>query len=308
MAIADKLTELQATKTAIKTAIENKGQDLSGVPFTEYASKIDAIQGGFPVTKILNARKNSTVNELFSNQQDMTDDELFEIFSQVDDDFAPTGIGNFFYNCKSLTKVPLFDTSKSNNTNQVFGWCNKLKEVPAFDFSGSGNFYGMFDNCQEIEEIPLFKISDRLGSAHFMCANCYKLKKFPAFDFRSVTGRIDYIFSNCRELTEVWIKNIKLNLQVGSGTFYGTKLTRESALHLCKECRTTTSAHTLTFATAVYNDLETLYVKLVPITEEMRAEDDLIDEKLPFELCASTDEGAMTIASYMASKNWSIAK
>jgi hypothetical protein len=44
--IADRLTELQATKMAIKTAIEEKGQSLSGVPFTEYASKIREISGG----------------------------------------------------------------------------------------------------------------------------------------------------------------------------------------------------------------------------------------------------------------------
>jgi hypothetical protein len=46
MAIADKLTELQATKTAIKTAIEGKGQDLTDIPFTRYAEKITAIEGG----------------------------------------------------------------------------------------------------------------------------------------------------------------------------------------------------------------------------------------------------------------------
>jgi hypothetical protein len=46
MAIADKLTELQATKTAIKTAIEGKGQDLTNVPFTDYAEKITAIESG----------------------------------------------------------------------------------------------------------------------------------------------------------------------------------------------------------------------------------------------------------------------
>ena len=42
---SENLLQLNQTKQALKTAIEGKGQDLTGVPFTEYASKIDAIQG-----------------------------------------------------------------------------------------------------------------------------------------------------------------------------------------------------------------------------------------------------------------------
>ena len=64
MAIADKLTELQATKTAIKTAIENKGQDLSGVPFTEYADKINAIQSGGLIKEVEVTSSVTNVNEL----------------------------------------------------------------------------------------------------------------------------------------------------------------------------------------------------------------------------------------------------
>ena len=38
----------------------------------------------------------------------------------------------------------------------------------------------------------------------------------------------------------------------------------------------------------------------------MRAEDDLIDEKLPFEVCESADEGGMLTTDYVGLKNWSI--
>lgn len=43
MAIADKLTQLNNVKLAIKNAIINKGVDMTGVPFTQYASKIGEI-------------------------------------------------------------------------------------------------------------------------------------------------------------------------------------------------------------------------------------------------------------------------
>lgn len=44
--ISENLLALNETKQAIKTAIENKGQDLTGVPFTDYANKISEIASG----------------------------------------------------------------------------------------------------------------------------------------------------------------------------------------------------------------------------------------------------------------------
>jgi len=45
MAIADKLLELNDVKQDIKTAIEDKGVDMTDVPFTGYSTKIDSITG-----------------------------------------------------------------------------------------------------------------------------------------------------------------------------------------------------------------------------------------------------------------------
>jgi hypothetical protein len=75
---------------------------------------------------------------------------------------------------------------------------------------------------------------------------------------------------------------------------------------LCKECRKTSSSLTLTVGTANLAKLEGIYVKLIDITDDMRAEDDLIDEKYPFVQCESTDDGAMTIADYMTTKMWTL--
>ena len=46
MTIADKLLELNDVKQDIKTAIEDKGVDMTDVPFTDYPTKIDSITVG----------------------------------------------------------------------------------------------------------------------------------------------------------------------------------------------------------------------------------------------------------------------
>ena len=46
MTIADQLTQVNTTKQEIKTAIENKGVSMTGIPFTSYPSKINEITGG----------------------------------------------------------------------------------------------------------------------------------------------------------------------------------------------------------------------------------------------------------------------
>jgi hypothetical protein len=158
--------------------------------------------------------------------------------------------------------------------------------------------------------VPLFSTS-KVETFGRCFAGCYKLKVVPSLDFRSCTSTVAYgapCFNGCSALQEIWIKNIKADIQVGRGTQWGHLLTQESALSLCFQCRNTGATKTITFAASVFDNLATLYVKYVPITDEMRVDDDLIDEKHPFVLCESTDEGAMTIATYMTNKMWAIAR
>lgn len=51
MAIADKLLELNDVKQNIKTAIEGKGADLTGVDFGGYAEKIDLLPAVVELTQ-----------------------------------------------------------------------------------------------------------------------------------------------------------------------------------------------------------------------------------------------------------------
>ena len=190
-------------------------------------------------------------------------------------------------------------------TTHMFGSCTNLTSVPLFDTSNVTSMNGMFNNCTSLITVPLFDTSS-VTNMNTMFNNCTSLTTVPLFDTTSVTGA-NNMFYNCSSLTECWLRNIKANLQVGSGTSWGHLLTLDSLIHLIKECRDTGSQKTLTIGRANLEKIANVYVRLIDITDEMRAEDNLIDEKLPFEVCESTDEGAMLITDYAAEKNWAIA-
>ena len=209
-----------------------------------------------------------------------------------------------FCNCYMMTAPPMFNTSDVTDMERMFFRCLSLTAVPLFDTSKVTTMHGMFHGCISLTTIPLFDTSN-VTTMYTMFNGCNFLTIVPLLDISNVTNA-GLMFSSCFSLTECWLRNIKTNLQVGSGTTYGHLLTVESLLHLIKECRDTGSMKTLTIGTANMEKLANTYVKVIDITDEMRAEDDLIDEKLPFEVCESTDEGAMLITDYVLEKNWQL--
>lgn len=251
------------------------------------------------------------------------------IFSNVPllDTSKANNLSGMFQYCSRLETVPLFNTSNATIMSNMFSGCKALKSVPLFDTSNAIYMMGFLDNCQNITEIPCFNTEnctevismlrstkiktvplmnfEKVTSANAVFQSCSELETIPALDLRSATTLFQFV-DYCKKLTECWIRNIKVNLQVGSGTTWGHLLTVDSLIHLIKELRDTGSTKTLTMGNANLEKIANTYVKTVAITDEMRAEDDLIDEKLPFVVCESTDEGAMLITDYVQLKNWSI--
>ena len=239
-----------------------------------------------------------------------------------------TTMSSMFEGCSSLTTVPLFDTSKVTHMTYGFRGCTSLSTVPLFDTSKLTSMDGMFEDCTSLATVPLFDTSNvtvmrygfrgcsslttvplfdtsKVTNMSNMFDSCTSLTTVPSFDMRNVTS-MSKIFNRCYALTNCYFRNIKTDLQVGFSTSYGHLLTVESLLHLIKECRDTGLIKTLTIGTANLEKLANTYVRVIDITDEMRAEDDLIDEKLPFEVCESTDEGAMLITDYVLEKNWQL--
>lgn len=232
----------------------------------------------------------------------------------IDDDFhisylpcAGAICDSLFSKNSALVTAPMFDASKVTSMVSMFSSCNYLLNVPLYDTSNVTNMNSMFSPCYSLRTVPLFDTRKVTGMS-YMFQGCGELVEIPSFDIRNVvdTYALTYFVESCTKLTDCRLRNITTNLQVGSGTSYGHLLTLDSLIHLIKECRDTGSLKTLTVGSANLEKLANVYVRTIEITDEMRAEDDLIDEKLPFEVCESTDEGAMLIVDYAVEKNWSI--
>ena len=202
---------------------------------------------------------------------------------------------------------------RSNHCESLFhgaGWTDEeAKEWIEYDllkYANSNNIVltSLYHSNAKITEAPLIDIS-YASNVSMLFYSCFALKKVPAFDFRRLTS-LSNMFMYSSKLEEIYVKNIKANLQVGSGTQWGHLLTLESLIHLIGELRNTGTLLTFTVGSANLEKLANIYVKTVEITDEMRANDDLIDEKLPFEVCESTEAGAMLITEYVRFKNWTI--
>lgn len=241
-----------------------------------------------------------------------------------------TNMSQMFRDCQHLLEVPLLNTSNVTDMSSMFNGCWKISTIPLFNTSKVTDMGGMFRQCKELTTIPLFDTSkvksmyvmfgesgiisvppldtSNVTTMYNMFQNCSSLTTISSLDLVKVTSSTN-LFANCSALENLTIKNIKVTLQIGSGTTWGHLLTKESLLNTVKELwdMSSTSSKTLTVSTTSKTTLDGIYVKLIAITDEMRAEDPYIDNKKPFEECESTDAGAMLITDYATTqKNWTI--
>lgn len=212
---------------------------------------------------------------------------------------------SYYYEAADFEGLEL-NTTGIENMEKMF-WNVNWTRIPfTFDTSSLYNASNMFASSKIVESPPIH--APNLFNMSSIFYNCASLETVGEFDMLNVQG-LNYArdaFALCKKLKNVNIKNIRVPLTVGSGTTYGHLLTLESLLSLCYECWNN-NVVTLTVGSANLEKLASVYVKLIDITDEMRAEDEFVDEKLPFMQCESTDEGAMLITDYMALKRTKIA-
>ena len=234
MSIADKLTLLINTKQDIKSAISEKGVEVTG-GMTTYADAIRRIETGggggggdsiyvpiglkfgydqtnsnpnrqpdLTLPKIILARNYTDGSYMFAGNKGLLD--IKGIDSIKTSPHSPlTNCNHMFYQCESLRSIPLFDTFNVTDMGNMFYGCKKLKTIPKLDTSNVTNMDGMFEGCTSLTTIPQLDTSN-VTDMTYTFSNCSSLKSLPELDFGGMTDSdVTYIFGkvNLPTLTDL---------------------------------------------------------------------------------------------------------
>ena len=214
MNIADKISLMLSAKSDIKQAIEDKGQDMTNVPFSSYATKINEITSG------------STVLGL--TQKEITEGGIFS-WTIVNNSSASYVGKCAFKWCPNISRVSLPACKSIEN-----GGCQRCTglttcAIPNCEYIGLNAFDGdtklqwitlskvsyiernAFINCSALVQVALNKCKT-VGSSAFI--NCYTMSSIGS------TPLIEYVGSNafkrCSALTVIDIPKCSF---IGDGAF-----------------------------------------------------------------------------------------
>lgn len=167
MTTVEKLNNLISIKQDIKTAIENKGVDMTGVSFPGYASKIGGIASGVGYTDrdVIEARYQYNI----ANSASFVYSSAFE-YKLVETVDLPNCLyvgSNAFYYCASLTTVNL--PACTTLYDYAFRYCGNLSSVSLPNVVRMSGY--CFANCVSLQTISLPKCSYVSRYAFWSCTN-----------------------------------------------------------------------------------------------------------------------------------------
>ena len=157
-----------------------------------------------------------------------------------------------FFQCSSLTTVPLFDLSKVTNATYMFYQCSSLTTVPLFDLSKVTKATGMFAYCAALTTVPLFDLSN-CTDTRSMFSVCSSLTTVPLFDLSSVTNTTN-MFSYCAALTTVPLLNLSKVTNAYAMFYQCTALTTVPLFNLSSVTNATNMFKGVTLTTQSYSD------------------------------------------------------
>ena len=149
--LIDNLNTIESVKTDIKSAIENKGVDMTGVSFPGYASKIGEISGGGGFT-----------------EKDVTEGKLNIVNLNNSASFVKN---NVFGNNSYIQTVNLPDCYEVKEA--AFGYCTNLTTVNlpmCFSIGSSA-----FRNCSSLSQVNLPTVKTTYQAAFNSCSSLTSL-------------------------------------------------------------------------------------------------------------------------------------
>ena len=200
MTTVEKLNNLISIKSDIKTAIENKGVDMTGVSFPGYASKIGEIASGIGYTDrdIIQARYQYNI----ANSASFVYSSAFE-YKLVETVDLPNCLyvgSNAFYYCASLTTVNL--PVCTTLYDYAFRYCGNLSSVSLPNVVRMSGY--CFANCVSLQTISLPKCS---YVSRYAFWNCTNLKTIYMGTARSVVATMTHsnALSDCSALQSIYV-------------------------------------------------------------------------------------------------------
>jgi surface protein len=140
----------------------------------------------------------SSANGMFYNCYSLTEVPLFDTQNV-------SNMSNMFYSCRSLTTVPLFNTAAVTNMKQMFYYCPSLTSVPVFNTAAVTDMSYMFWSCFSLTSVPLFNTA-AVTTISNMLYGCSSLTSVPLFNTAAVTN-MSFMFYDCSSLTSVPLFN-----------------------------------------------------------------------------------------------------
>lgn len=209
---------LNAVFTDIANSIRSKKGTTNTIQPINMASEIDSIEtGSSEKSTIYKGLEAKGTNWSYAFYGDGSYKNISYYITEINESDIPpssnvTNMYGMFRGCHNLTTVPLLDTSNVTNMGEMFKDCNKIETIPQLDTSNVTNMGNMFDNCQNLITIPQLDTSN-VTYMYGMFMGCEKLTSVPQLDVSNATN-MGNMFRFCRALKTIYMKNIKVNLDI----------------------------------------------------------------------------------------------
>lgn len=234
--IAEKLTYLEGTKSAIKDAIIAKGVEVTDTDtFRSYAEKIESIEAGGSCesqSKEINITDNGT-RVVTPDEGYLLDQVTVTTNVTTSKPELPNGISFYDSTWTTFDTDPYDWSQVYSGTNMFFG-CNQLQTLTGTGIENSYflDMYSMFSQCSNLTSLPT--LQGKPSTIAYLFSNCSKLNEvdLSKVDF-SETVDISNAFQECKE----WVQNIDLSnseVIVATGAYRGSEITQLPNINFSK--------------------------------------------------------------------------